>query len=407
MATTRAWARALAVVLLVGLVGCSASDGTRSPATIRTPTEAPANTPAETSRPTGSLRWEHIVVSADDWAVTALAVGDGQILALVSGELSSVWSSADGRTWDVAHEFAADEYPNDVGWTGDGFVVAGDLGADRTSRVVVDTPQVPVVWTSRDGYNWDRHSVRLESPLNFQRMAVDARGTVVVLGTCSRGKPSEVSYLCGASMDEGTWALADTTQTQAHSVGDVTVGGPGFVAVGMSWPADQPREGAIWMSPDGHAWQQAPATDGLSDVMLTGVAAVDGALVAVGMQIETPLMTPGAWKSEDGQVWSAMTVEGVTPATLTAGGGMFMDVAGLADGTLLAVGGEGGFGTSEVALLLALSTDASTLTRIGDVATAIRREDAGGFGLNTVAALGDGAIIGGGYQGASVWIGER
>jgi hypothetical protein len=161
------------------------------------------------------------------------------------------------------------------------------------------------------------------------------------------------------------------------------------------------------MSPDGHAWQQAPATDGLSDVMLTGVAAVDGALVAVGMQIETPLMTPGAWKSEDGQVWSAMTVEGVTPATLTAGGGMFMDVAGLADGTLLAVGGEGGFGTSEVALLLALSTDASTLTRIGDVATAIRREDAGGFGLNTVAALGDGAIIGGGYQGASVWIGER
>jgi hypothetical protein len=75
----------------------------------------------------------------------------------------------------------------------------------------------------------------------------------------------------------------------------------GFLAVGST-----PRGGTSWWSPDGTAWTAAFYDDpALRGALLTGVAASDSRIVAIGM-IEAPVGTrrPAIWSSPDGLAWT-------------------------------------------------------------------------------------------------------
>jgi hypothetical protein len=113
----------------------------------------------------------------------------------------------------------------------------------------------------------------------------------------------------------------------------VTVGGPGYVAVGSVGtddPAD-PTVAAVWTSTDGRAWARVPNDEGVfgSDgwTAMSGVTQGGPGLVAVGTEhLPTGSGVGAVWASTDGLVWTRVADEafGGTDDTyladVTAGG---------------------------------------------------------------------------------------
>ncbi|MCZ7525376.1 MAG: hypothetical protein M5U14_02680 [Acidimicrobiia bacterium] len=92
-----------------------------------------------------------------------------------------------------------------------------------------------------------------------------------------------------------------------ESVGDVTAGGPGFVAVGTRFgPTDQEHTPRIWTSPDGRRWSVVDP-DALPRRVggLGAVAAGRNVLLAVGSQGGERFV----WRSEDGRAWREVSPE--------------------------------------------------------------------------------------------------
>jgi len=115
-------------------------------------------------------------------------------------------------------------------------------------------------------------------------------------------------------------------------MGDITAGGPGFVAVGSDWVDPEGAVAVAWTSADGLSWQEheigVPGpTSALSTPALSSVAAGASDLVAVGRV--------GIWRSADGIAWeqarAPYELDG-TPLYVAAGPGGFVAVGrGLGD----------------------------------------------------------------------------
>ena len=92
---------------------------------------------------------------------------------------------------------------------------------------------------------------------------------------------------------------------------DVTVGGPGLVAVGRDGPAiDGQGDAAVWTSRDGLEWSRVPHDEsvfgGQGEQRMLSVTAGGPGLVAVGFETPVGLLGRDAavWTSIDGLEWS-------------------------------------------------------------------------------------------------------
>ena len=134
---------------------------------------------------------------------------------------------------------------------------------------------------------------------------------------------------------------------QGEIPNDVVAGGPGFVAVGRSYPSgdmafdERQLTPAIWTSVDGAIWELAADLAALGPAELRAVASgPDGWLLAVGSDMrgigpdEEPPTGVGMWRSSDGIRWEA--------APAPDGANFFMDVIGTDEGWLVAGWGESG-----------------------------------------------------------------
>ncbi|CAN5686548.1 hypothetical protein BH23CHL7_BH23CHL7_13560 [soil metagenome] len=201
----------------------------------------------------------------------SLAASPGGLLALV-GELGSgdfqLAVSTDGRGWS---QVPSNQHPPLVGRS------VKLIGTDRGFVMVVDSE----VWASADGFNW-------------QRLAGPAQDRDLRLG----------------------------------KIRAVTVGGPGFVAVGSNNKA--------WYSTDGSDWSLAevpplPAgfggpgyTGGAPTVAIDQVARSGDLLVAWGGAsadngVET-VVEPVVWTSRDGQTWTNVLDPQIKSVSALAGG---------------------------------------------------------------------------------------
>jgi hypothetical protein len=121
----------------------------------------------------------------------------------------------------------------------------------------------------------------------------------------------------------GTWEVAAMPDPrpepgQGEHVRDVTAGGPGYVAVGRSYPAGDDSTydesgwtPAIWTSVDGVSWEVVPDLDALGPADLHAVASgPNGMLLALGLDMrgygpdEEPATDLGMWSSPDGVTWT-------------------------------------------------------------------------------------------------------
>jgi hypothetical protein len=201
-----------------------------------------------------------------------------------------------------------------VGMEGGGNISAGDADA--------------VVWTSPDRATWSRvpHDEAVFGGDGAQQMfSVTAGGPGLVAvgfdGTLDNNEEGDAAVW--TSPDGLTWSRVPHDEAVFGGAGEqkmlsVTGAGPGLVAVGYDWPADNDLvDAAVWTSPDGITWSRVPHAEavfgGAGEQKMVSVTAGGPGLVAVGSdgavdeffeQIEEPNGDAAVWTSPDGFTWS-------------------------------------------------------------------------------------------------------
>ncbi len=269
---------------------------------------------------------------------------------------AAVWTSVDGITWSrVPHDESVFGGANsqtmwDVTVGGPGLVAVGWDGQDiLNTKVDIDA----AIWTSIDGDTWSRvpHDEEVFGAAWINSVIVGGPGLVAVGGT--DGYFTDGDAAVWTSVDGITWSRAPHDETvfggeDSQVIIDVTVGGPGLVAVGRDggigpWDNNADTNAAVWTSVDGITWSRVPHDETVfgtgGNPSMLGVTVGGPGLVAVGADYwpSTLTETP-VWTSPDGITWTRVpddeTVRGSIAAVIVGGPG------------LVAVGDEGKVWTS-------------------------------------------------------------
>ncbi|MGI9666214.1 MAG: hypothetical protein ACR2N2_03815 [Acidimicrobiia bacterium] len=276
--------------------------------------------PSSTIEPSGTLEDRAVFPGAQLSSVTA---GGPGLVAVGSTESGAVvWTSVDGITWSrVPHD---EEVFGDVAWIsgvtvgGPGLIAVGSTGS------------AAVVWTSVDGITWSRvpHDEEVFGRGSMSGVVAGGPGIVAVGSVNSGDDPDPRTGADAAvwtSIDGITWSRVPHDDAifggaDNQEMLDVTVGGPGLVAVGREgqnvWDYALWQVAAVWTSVDGIAWSRVPHDDAafgneddrseewVGQAML-GVTAGGPGLVAVGGETLGPEpFVSAVWTSVDGITWS-------------------------------------------------------------------------------------------------------
>ena len=200
-----------------------------------------------------------------------VAIGDGRLVVNsgATGADQSVnqmyaWFSSDGSTWhQVVLPESSGFIPSAVtSWSG-GFAAIAQLDGIALSSSV---------WTSADGRTWAK------SPQDFARFAPTAMagfgGRVVAVGNHQDAQSSAAGFVPASwsSSDGRTWVESKASARQiATGFGDVKVVGETLVAIGANYmgqaavtlqiggPTAAPSPSAnVWISSDGSTWRLLP-----------------------------------------------------------------------------------------------------------------------------------------------------
>lgn len=330
--------------------------------------------PVESSAVVENLEWSRIphdeaVFGGEDGAdmSSITAGGPGYVAVGVAGDgteeasgvrNAAVWTSPDGITWTrVPHD--------DAVFGGEGSQKMVSVTAGGPGLVAVgyrfdepDRPGVyPGVWTSPDGLTWT--AVPLEEEDGDMTSVIAGGPGLVAVGqegwsAAVWTSPDGLTWTRVPHDPEifGTGLVRNDLWVPQTAMRDVTVGGPGLIAVGEEgvWGGSEngveyESTGAavVWTSPDGVTWTRVPHDEevfgGEGFQKMSSVTVGGPGFVVVG---EFELDNTGralVWNSPDGVTWSRVpydeTIFGPDPA-LDADRPM-IDVATL-DGGLVAVG---------------------------------------------------------------------
>ena len=219
---------------------------------------------------------------------------------------AAVWTSVDGVTWtQVPHdeEMFGDEGMSSVTVGGPGLVAVGSS-----------------VWTSVDGITWTRvpQDRQVFDDGLMTSVIVGGPGLVAV-GSASASSGEEDHAAVWTSLDGVTWtrvphdeATFGGTPNDDLSMWNVTVGGPGLVAVGMDWSGPD-ADAAVWTSADGLTWTRVPHDEdvfgGSGHQAISAVTTAGPGLVAVGVE-RSARMQGVVWTSVDGLTWERVPRDG-------------------------------------------------------------------------------------------------
>ena len=115
-------------------------------------------------------------------------------------------------------------------------------------------------------------------------------------------------------VDVTRWAQVPITGgafIPGDSISDVIAGGPGFIAVGFNFAADERSDAAVWTSPDATEWSRVPhdeALFGTGSAQMYQILRLRDRYVAIGATCDDPAGAcpghPRMWLSPDGLSWS-------------------------------------------------------------------------------------------------------
>ncbi len=154
-------------------------------------------------------------------------------------------------------------------------------------------------------------------------------GLVAVGNECG-ADCTTISAVVWVSVDGVTWERPEVDPAvfeEGTLLTAVTGGGPGLVAVGLEQTQEGGSAAAIWVSEDGFNWSQAPAIEEFAEISRVplGVAASGSRLVAVGSGSDEQGIFGRIWISDDGLAWTlALELPDVELINVTAGGPGFL-----------------------------------------------------------------------------------
>lgn len=225
-------------------------------------TRAPVGTPALARMSAVAVRSGAIVAIGDG----RVGGGTGSSPADQSVNQMYAWFSADGDTWSqVALPDSSGFIPSAItSWSG-GFAAIAQLDGITLSSSV---------WTSADGRTWQK------SPQDFARFTPTAMagfgGRLVAVGNHQDPQSTAAGFVPASwsSTDGRTWVESRAPARQiATGFGDVTVVGDTLVAMGANYmgqdlliaaqqssaPTPAPMPAAnVWISSDGSTWRLLP-----------------------------------------------------------------------------------------------------------------------------------------------------
>lgn len=316
-----------APILLLRSEGQPVADTSLPPVTTTLPitTTAPTPTTLSPTIPTAPLlSWERIEDqdAFTDAAILAVTSGGPGLVAVGEADEDApsdeyrgnvaVWVSTDGTAWERVDDPSFTGKP-DSGCTTLGLyqgvwrVASGPLGIVATGRDACNG----AVWVSDDGRAWTEiiDDDWLDNPV-----AVEGGVTAGGPGWIAVGGDGHGNGAIWVSEDGVDWTgvhdddllAADGSQVRLW---DVTMGGPGLVAVGfIGFEGTESERSAIWVSTDGFDWERLP-DDTIDHGALFRIVRDEKS--ARLMVISRPtLTTPDwmAWVSSDGINWSPATL---------------------------------------------------------------------------------------------------
>ena len=266
----------------------------------------------------------------------------------------------------------------------------------------------------------------MPQPARFRRpqgwlVAVGAAAAVFVLAGATallfRVTPSEAPVATVPPIDDVsslTWSRVPHDEAvfggpAGQWMASVTVGGPGFVAVGLEGPEDGPVDAVVWTSVDGVVWSRVPHDHAVFDrAQMGSVTAWGPGLVAVGGSDDGSDNWRGGaavWTSVDGVVWSRV------PHDESVFGGASMNSVTVGGPGLVAVGWDTTLDRDHADAAVWTSVDGLVWSRVphdesvfgGDDRQVMYDVTAGGPGLVAVGADGDHPWDNSLGQDAAVW----
>ncbi len=216
-----------------------------------------------------------VSVSSDafDWTataattpLTAVASSPAGLVAIGDG---AVLTSLDGLDWTTHPAAGAGVHVEAVTWTGERFVAVGSTGSGAYPH--------PAILTSPDGIAWTEQTVPLPpsaSPGEYRALTGLAwSGSLLVATSYPTTSPSPLAVF--VSPDGLAWEAVEIPPTPGlpspQTLFDVAHGQAGFAAVGLP--------GVLFTSPDGRTWTQRtePGIGGIVyEAVSTGPTVVGG-----------------------------------------------------------------------------------------------------------------------------------
>jgi hypothetical protein len=262
----------------------------------------------------------------------SVTVGGPGLVAVGSAEDlddAAVWTSVDGICWfQVPHDDAVfggpdDQWMSDVTTGGPGLVAVGFDGCHACGEEPYDESDA-AVWTSGDGLAWSRvpHDEALFGGAEMTSVMAAGPGLVAV-GQAVSGSDTDAAVW--TSVDGIVWSRIPHDEEvfggpDNQTMNDITVGGPGLVAVGRDgaalWEYSGDQVAAVWTSVDGITWSRVPRDPAVfgerqqTDRVMLGVTIGGPGLVAVGWDAsdnkDATVWSPDAavWTSVDGITWT-------------------------------------------------------------------------------------------------------
>lgn len=273
----------------------AASDSGPAPA----PSATPVPVPSGAAPPT--VTWVTAEAGLDGTPTDLVAWGDGFLaVGYITGPdghwAAATWTSVDGLAWTRTLEPADFPHTRMNGVTTDGSVLVA-AGYEYLPLAAPDVSPVAAFWRSKDGVAWERADTRRDFVIGLEK---DDEGWRTGLGDVTAGGPGFVAV--GATRDDGAtvWTSTDGLDWRRSAalgdaaIGGVTAGGPGLVAVGST--GGPQSDGRIWTSADGLAWA---GVDTLPEGEVGGVTSARDVLFGFGWG-------PTLWRSTDGLAWESV-----------------------------------------------------------------------------------------------------
>jgi hypothetical protein len=221
-----------------------------------------------------------------------------------------LWTSSDGRVWHALPSSAAKPF----GRAQLDLIVAGPAGLVAYGQMVPaeGTAITPMVWTSADGRSWSRAPQFASAFSTYSMSDLDAGPSgYVAVGARSVGGSLTQPRRAWYSADGKTWKLGSGPAANGPSVVMAFAGG--FFGV------ENPQARAsFWVSADGVNWSVQPGVvdrPNYPAYVGSGLFSDGTRILALGSD---SFGTAGAWLTSDGRSWQLAVLGGPEPSLETA-----------------------------------------------------------------------------------------